>query len=340
MFDTVFGAEMPLAVRFFLAFLIVLGLIGATAWAVRRFGAGRLGGGSARGRQPRLAVVDYASVDGRRRLILVRRDNIEHLMMIGGPTDVVVEANIVRATAAPRDMPGGRPTAGMDALPRAIPLPENGGGVGSWPLAPEPSVSSRATSRVEPLQDDMPRDMPREMPRLFQPIAEPPARAPQRDTLSALADELSSRPTPPRRPISRQLADEQQQEARGEPHPEPRRSATMSATMPVTPQAPAATPPAAAAEAEAGPDQSLADMAQRLEAALHQPEARPGATPPRTAAAEQAAPTPPMPPRPHRPEPKPAMQPKPGQNSNQGKTALYDSLEQEMASLLGRPTKT
>ena len=34
------------------------------------------------------------------------------------------------------------------------------------------------------------------------------------------------------------------------------------------------------------------------------------------------------------------MQPKPGQTGNQGKTALYDSLEQEMASLLGRPTKT
>ena len=127
MFDTLFGAEMPLAVRFFLAFLIVLGLIGVTAWAVRRFGAGRLGGASARGRQPRLAVIDYASVDGRRRLILVRRDNVEHLLMIGGPTDVVVEPNIVRAVAAPRDL-GSRPAAGIEALPRAIPLPENGNG--------------------------------------------------------------------------------------------------------------------------------------------------------------------------------------------------------------------
>src|ERR1700729_760490 len=104
MFD-LFGQEMPLALRFFLAFLIVLGLIGATAWAVRRFGTGRLGGSSSRGRQPRLAVIDYASVDARRRLILVRRDNVEHLLMIGGPTDVVVEANIVRAVAAnPRDV--------------------------------------------------------------------------------------------------------------------------------------------------------------------------------------------------------------------------------------------
>ena len=100
MLEALFGADMPLAVRFFLAFLIVLGLIGATAWAVRRFGAGRLGGAGMRVRQPRLAVVDHASVDLRRRLILVRRDNIEHLVLIGGPTDVVVEANIVRAAPA------------------------------------------------------------------------------------------------------------------------------------------------------------------------------------------------------------------------------------------------
>src|ERR1700728_3677142 len=106
MFD-LFGAEMPLAVRFFLAFLIVLGLIGVAAWAVRRFGSTRLGG-AVRGRQPRLAVIDYASVDARRRLILVRRDNVEHLVMIGGPTDVVVESNIVRAVPAKRDLPAGR----------------------------------------------------------------------------------------------------------------------------------------------------------------------------------------------------------------------------------------
>ena len=311
MFDSVFGAEMPLAVRFFLAFLIVLGLIGATAWAVRRFGAGRLGG-STRGRQPRLAVVDYASVDGRRRLVLVRRDNIEHLMMIGGPTDVVVEANIVRATAAPRDI-AARPTAGLDALPRAIPLPETGSnGVGSWPLAPEPAP--RAASRLEPLQDEMPRETPRPPA----PLAEPPAR-PQRDTLAALADELSTRPTPPRRPISRPLAEEQQQEARA--------NHILSRAGPSVPAA--ATP----AAAETGADQSLADMAQRLEAALHKPgrltrrcpsrrAGRAGAR--RTDAARATA---------------RAEAARYRTKAGPGKAALYDSLEQEMASLLGRPTK-
>jgi flagellar protein FliO/FliZ len=44
---------------------------------------------------PRLAVVDYANVDGRRRLVLVRRDNTEHLIMTGGPVDVLIETGIV-----------------------------------------------------------------------------------------------------------------------------------------------------------------------------------------------------------------------------------------------------
>jgi flagellar protein FliO/FliZ len=322
MFDTLFGAEMPLAVRFFLAFLIVLGLIGATAWAVRRFGTGRLGANT-RGRQPRLAVIDYASVDGRRRLILVRRDNVEHLLMIGGPTDVVVEPNIVRATAAPRDTTGSRPAAGIEALPRAIPLPENGNG-SSWPLQPEPATGLRPSPRVEPLPDELPS-------RPFQPAVEAPPR-PQRDTLAALADELSTRPASPTR--SRTISPE----PRPEMPPEPRKPAAPPPVIPAA--APAA--PAIPAAADASADQSLADMAQRLEAALRKPNAEtrtPPVTPqrpaPDRAAASDAAMPQPRTPRPS--EPRPARtETKP----NQGKTALYDSLEQEMASLLGRPTKT
>ena len=87
--------------------MIVLALIGLTFWLIRRFGAARVGTAAQRGRQPRLAVIDAAPVDGRRRLVLVRRDNVEHLLMIGGPSDVVVEQNIVRAVPvnAPRDVP-------------------------------------------------------------------------------------------------------------------------------------------------------------------------------------------------------------------------------------------
>ena len=47
-----------------------------------------------RNRQPRLQVLDAAAVDTRRRIVLIRRDNIEHLVMIGGPTDIVIESGI------------------------------------------------------------------------------------------------------------------------------------------------------------------------------------------------------------------------------------------------------
>src|SRR5437868_9294290 len=113
-------------VTFIFAFVVVLGLIGLAAWLVRRFASNRLGANTNRGRMPRLAVIDAAAVDGRRRLVLVRRDNVEHLLMIGGPTDIVVEPNIVRATPGRDQMPQ-RPSPSSEQ-PRLPPLAETG-----WP---------------------------------------------------------------------------------------------------------------------------------------------------------------------------------------------------------------
>lgn len=314
---SLFGG-MPFPVQFFLAFVIVLGLIGATAWAVRRFGTGAIGGAAMRGRQPRLAVVDYASVDGRRRLLLVRRDNVEHLVMIGGPTDVVVESNIVRATAAPREIAVPRPAA-AEPLPHAIPLPDHASN-GSWPLQPEPAAVSGAPrqARSEPLPPE-PAAWP--MP----PHAEAPARA-HRDTLAAIADELSTRPVAP--PRSRPQVNARPPEPRQDARHDPRLSAEELND----------------ADAEAG-DQNLAEMAHRLEAALRKPnarEARPAPSPRAPLPAEPAETAEPAPP------PAPSAPPRsarvaetraPRTDAKQpgaGK-ALYDSLEQEMASLLGRP---
>ena len=44
--------------------------------------------------EPRLGVIEQATVDSRRRLVLVRRDDVEHLIMTGGPVDVVIETGI------------------------------------------------------------------------------------------------------------------------------------------------------------------------------------------------------------------------------------------------------
>ncbi|HET7911489.1 MAG TPA: flagellar biosynthetic protein FliO, partial [Pseudolabrys sp.] len=177
MFESLFGAEMPLAARFFIAFLVVLALIGLTAWLVRRFGANRLGN-AARGRQPRLAVIDAATVDGRRRLVLIRRDNIEHLLMIGGPTDVVIEPNIVRAVAA-RDAVREQARVASAGDGRQPPTIENG-----WPLQPTPEPAPAARP-YRPSATDEPWLAP-----------EPGARPRPADSLPGLAGELSARLNP------------------------------------------------------------------------------------------------------------------------------------------------
>ena len=62
-----------------------------------------------RGERAKIGVVGYAeggliafyaaAIDTRRRLVLLRRDDVEHLVMIGGPTDIVIESRIVTAPA-------------------------------------------------------------------------------------------------------------------------------------------------------------------------------------------------------------------------------------------------
>ena len=65
---------------------------------VRLLLGARLRGG-ARSRQPRLGVVDAYDLDRHRQLVIVRRDNVEHLLMIGGPNDLLVEGGSATATA-------------------------------------------------------------------------------------------------------------------------------------------------------------------------------------------------------------------------------------------------
>jgi hypothetical protein len=303
MFESLFGAEMPLAARFFIAFLVVLALIGLTAWLVRRFGANRLGNAS-RGRQPRLAVIDAATVDGRRRLVLIRRDNVEHLLMIGGPSDLVVEPNIVRAVSTrdvPRDQARGAPAG--EAAARQTPTIENG-----WPLQPATETAA-------------PASRPYRSPATEEPWPEPGARPRPADSLTGLAAELSTRLNPSDTPAPA-----------------------------IRTQAPVR-PPISAHEPAAQADHNLAEMAHQLEAALRRapaPESRPPVTDPLGAPGKSHDVTARPPQRELRarvepkfeskPEPKFDFKPEtrteppatPGKN-------LYENLEEEMASLLGRP---
>ncbi|MET3908834.1 flagellar protein FliO/FliZ [Bradyrhizobium sp. S3.3.6] len=315
-------------ITFIVAFIVVLALIGVAAWLVRRFATTRLGANTQRGRMPRLAVIDAAAVDGRRRLVLVRRDNVEHLLMIGGPTDIVVEPNIVRA-AAGRDQIPQRPSAAEP--PRLAPMPD----AGSWAdEAPRPEV-------LDHPEPQMPEPPPRPArPSFADEVRRPAPALAERRGEPALGG-FSPEPMPPR--LEREPRPEAMppRVARSEPPlmPRPPRQNEPAKVPPVraeraaappppppAPQAPPVPPPAAAA-APSSAEQNLAEMAQRLEAALRRPAGEtiappvapdPPAAPPRAARVDPPAP------------PAPPARPAPEKTS-------FENLEDEMASLLGRP---
>ena len=80
-------------VKYIVGLLIVLGLIALVALLARR-----LGMVPRATRDPsaprRLSITDVISVDAKRRLVLVKRDNQEHLLLLGPERDIVVERNI------------------------------------------------------------------------------------------------------------------------------------------------------------------------------------------------------------------------------------------------------
>ncbi len=216
---------------FFFSFVAVLALIGLAAWLVRRFATNRLGANTNRGRMPRLAVIDAAAVDGRRRLVLVRRDNIEHLLMIGGPTDIVVESNIVRAMPGREQAP--RPAVGgAEPAPRIAPLPDTSWNEGETARADmfdhvEPQMPEPPPRPVRPsFADEVRRPAPPPMPERRPERAERIDRA---DPLTGFAPEpMGGRPEP-----------------RPELRPEPMPSRVTSRSEPMMPRPMRPEPPKA-----------------------------------------------------------------------------------------------
>ena len=71
--------------------------------------------------EPRLGVIEQASVDARRRLVLIRRDGVEHLIMTGGPVDVVIETGIQTREPEPAGRLPAEPSAPVfTRQPRSI----------------------------------------------------------------------------------------------------------------------------------------------------------------------------------------------------------------------------
>ncbi len=76
-------------------YLLILAVLAGGGWfAWQQFGGGgvSLFGGA---RESRIGVSEIATIDGKRKLLLIHRDGVEHLIMTGGPIDVVIEQGIL-----------------------------------------------------------------------------------------------------------------------------------------------------------------------------------------------------------------------------------------------------
>lgn len=202
-----------------------------------------LSGGAREQRPPRVAVIDAAAVDRRRNVVLIRRDNVEHLLMIGGPTDVLIEPNIIRATGAREPAwpaaPGPTRLAGelSNRLTAEVPLPParseapriasplmEPGGVRSRTLArPEESAPPQQTvHNLEELKRQLEVALrgspaPQGRPPITDPLAVPPP-----PTLSASEPKIEPKFEPPKPEAESKSKPEPKLEKPPEPEPEPK----------------------------------------------------------------------------------------------------------------------
>ncbi|MBK8908546.1 MAG: flagellar biosynthetic protein FliO [Rhodospirillales bacterium] len=104
--------------QYALALVFVLALIGLLAALAKRLG---MGGATPRrrGRDRRLSVTEALALDGKRKLMLVRRDGVEHLIIVGPNSETVVEAGIT--TAGADFASAARSAAGRDLQDRTGP---------------------------------------------------------------------------------------------------------------------------------------------------------------------------------------------------------------------------
>ena len=161
--------------------LLVVVLVAVTL--VRRASSGTFVAGG-RNRKTRLAIMDATAVDSHRRLVLVRRDDVEHLLLIGGANDVVIEQNIRLVQQARRPA-----ESGPQAAPRPRPAEAPGQPRPAQPAVPAQSRPAPVTQRphepvsqVRPVQRTAP-PAPTTPPALRPATVVPPAAAGKPDDI-------------------------------------------------------------------------------------------------------------------------------------------------------------
>lgn len=79
---------------------LILGVILLGGWLLRRYGPAGLSRLTGRGGQPRLSISTVIALDPKRRLVIIRRDDVEHLLLVGGAQDLHLEGPFPAAALA------------------------------------------------------------------------------------------------------------------------------------------------------------------------------------------------------------------------------------------------
>ncbi|CAN1552187.1 hypothetical protein MCEMSEM23_02233 [Rhabdaerophilaceae bacterium] len=330
-----------------LGLLILIVVIVIAMWLIRalRPTLNMSGGVSRGGRVQRLAITDAFPLDREgRKLVIVRRDNVEHLLLIGGPNDVLVESSIVRSERASRGRNEGEgveqpkpatpaPAPVVPAAPVAQPIPQQpvrpaapNAPIGPLPRPVSPPAVPQAAPRAAPVtEDEFERALKAmEAPRPGSDSSRPavPSPVPPSPAAMPVAPPAMRAPTPaPQPPTAMPSPSEPRMQERQEfPRPDARRPDVVE--RPPLPQRQQLPPNQDLPQRQDIPQREpasqrepMSEMARRLSEVLQKP-----ISPPQQRAS--VAPPPPAP----RPAPKPAAA-----------EAEMDLLEEEMAKLLGRP---
>lgn len=163
----IFGEDLAPIANLVVGFLVIVLAVFVCLWLWRRVSGGSFAVGT-RARRARLGVLESAPVDSRRRLLLVRRDDVGHLILTGGPSDVVVENNI--------DLSG--PQSVHPVQPAAVPVE---------PAKPKPAVKELAGMEEQAPKPAEPAPQPKK------PAEVPPA-APKSQPKEPVPNELTAPP--------------------------------------------------------------------------------------------------------------------------------------------------
>ncbi|MCK0195537.1 flagellar biosynthetic protein FliO [Ancylobacter sp. 6x-1] len=241
------NVDMDLLIRIGIGIVGLIVLILVFNWAmgsIRR--AGRR-----KSRARRLFVLDELMVDDRRRLLLIQRDDVQHLILVGGPNELVVET-------------------GIDEPASLRPVERNGSSAGRY--RPGADVEPLAVSRpVVPAERPLQRVEPAPKPGLFGRLGtrggtarsadKESAATPAEDDLQAVEPAESAPPKASRPPVSPRAPDEPLIAVKVDPRfaemadpleasmrrPQPRPAPAPASTAPMAPVRPAPPSPLAAA---------------------------------------------------------------------------------------------